>query len=509
MRKRYLAFLAVPVATIMAVPTQGQSGTPAPVRGGNLTVAMNVELAALDPTQVPGAENARVFNMNVLEGLVGFTEMGKIVPVLASALPTVSADGTEYTFRLRPGVKFHDGSAFSSSDVKVKFDRARTKDSGHTAPTYFDGITSVTTPDANTVVFKLAKPNTSFVYNLAQPESIIEPEELFANAAGLEKLKVGPIGTGPFKFKAWNRGSSIVLERNPDYYVRGLPYLDTVTFRPFGDDQNARVNALRSGDVDAIGVPAEQAKALQADANFKVYNGVSSGEITISLNNQRKPFNDLRVRRALTLATDKQEIVNGAFFGFGTVIGSFNSPGQPYYIDLSKKYSFNLEQARALLQQAGVGSGFKFKFTVANEFPIERRTAEVWAAQLQKIGVTAEIELVPFNTWIQKVFLGKDYDVTIIGHAEAGDIDRYARDGYYFNWDNKDYKTLYEKALVTTNEAERTRIYWQMQNMLADRAPGIWVFSAAAITAVRANVYNWWKTQPTPNYNVTRVFKTR
>ena len=505
MRKRLVVLAAIPA---LAVVASGQSD-PKPVRGGNFTVAINTELAALDPTQVPGAENARMFNLNVLEGLVGFSESGKIVPMLATALPTVSPDGTEYTFKLRSGVKFHDGSAFSSSDVKVKFDRARTKDSGHTAPTFFEDITGITTPDANTAVFKLAKPNTSFVYNLAQPESIIEPEELFGNKDGLEKLKVGPIGTGPFKFKAWNRGNSIVLERNADYYMKGLPYLDTVTFRPFGDDQNGRLNALRSGSVDAIGVPAEQAKALQADPNFKVYNGVSSGEITISLNNQRKPFNDVRVRRALTLATNKKEIVDGAFFGFGTVIGSFNSPGQPYYIDLANKYPYNLEQAKALLKDAGVADGFKFKFTVANEFPIERRTAEVWVGQLAKVGVQAEIELVPFNTWIQKVFLGKDYDATIIGHAEAGDLDRYARDGYYFNWDNKDYKALQDKALVTTDTAARTRLYWQMQTMLADRAPGIWVFSAAAITAVQKNVYGWWKTQPTPNYNVARVFKTK
>jgi peptide/nickel transport system substrate-binding protein len=506
MRKRLIALFAIPAIAMMATQSSGQGAKP--VRGGSFVVAANTELAALDPTQVAGAENARMFNQNVLEGLVAIGENGKVSPALATALPKVSSDGTEYTFTLRKGVKFHDGSAFTSSDVKAKFDRARTKDSGHTAPTFYEDITTINTPDENTVVFKLGKVNTSFLLNLAQPESVIEPSALFSNKEGLEKLKSNPIGTGPFKLKAWNRGSSIVLERNADYYLKGLPYLDSVTFRFFGSDDGARVNALKSGDVDAIGAPAEQAKALQADPKFKVYNGVSTGEITISMNNQRKPFNDIRVRRALTLATNKKEIVDGAFFGFGTVIGSFNSPGQPYYIDLASKYAYNLERAKSLLKEAGA-ENLSFKFTVANEFPIERRTAEVWAAQLSEIGVKVEIELVPFNTWIQKVFLGKDYDTTIIGHAEAADPDRYARDGYYFNWDNKPYKALLDKAEATLNSAARTRLYWQAQTLLADQAPGIWVFSAAAITATQANVNGWWKTSPTPNYNVVRVFKTK
>lgn len=508
MRKRYLAFLAIPALAVIATTSQGQ-GTPAPVRGGTLTVAMNVEPAALDPTQVAGAEIQRMMYQNVLEGLLGIDEKGKVVPALATGLPKVSADGTEYTFKLRSGVKFHDGSAFTSSDVKVKFDFARTKDSGQQSPTYYQDITSVTTPDPLTVVFKIAKVNTDFVYNLARNESVIEPGTIYSTAAGRDKLKVAPIGTGPFRLKAWNRGTSVVLERNPDYYIKSLPYLDGVTFRFLGDDQNAKVAGLKSGDIDVIGLPAEQASVLRADPNFRVTVGVSSAEITVSMNNQRKPFNDLRVRQALTYAMNKKELVDGGQFGFGTVIGSFNSPGQPYYIDLSNRMPYNPEKAKALLKAAGYGEGLKFKFTVANEFPIERRTAEIYAAQLAQIGVTAEIELVPFNTWIQKVFLGKDYDMTIIGHAEGYDLDRYARDGYYFNWDNKEYKALYEKALVTVNDAERTRIYYQMQDLLVRQAPGIWAFSAANITASRANVYGLWANQPVANTNLVRAFKTK
>jgi peptide/nickel transport system substrate-binding protein len=499
----FLALGAVLTPILLA-----QSNQVAPVRGGNLTVAMNVEPALLDPSQSAGAEIVRMMHQNVLEGLMGISEQGKVTPQLAAQSPVISKDRLTYTFKLRRGVKFHDGSDFAASDVKTKFDFARTPESGHASAPYYADITSVEAPSADTVVFKLKAPNNEFLYRLAQAESTIAPSELYGNAAGRERLKTKPIGTGPFKLEAWNRGVNIKLSRNSSYYVSALPYLDEVTFRFLGDDQNAKVAGLRSGDIDVIGynVPAEQADGLKKDLN--VITGPSSGEITVSMNNKRKPFDDLRVRRAFTLAMDKASIIKGGFFGYGTVIGSFNSPGQPYYVDLSKKNAFNPTRAQGLLKEAGV-SNLRVKFTVANEFPIERRTAEIYAQQLSKIGVTAEIELVPFNTWIQKVFLNKDYDMTIIGHAEAFDMDRYARDGYYFNWDNAAYKALYQKALSTSSNVERNQAYVQLQYMLADKVPGIWVMSAPYIAATRKNVNGWWANQAVLNMNVVRVFKTK
>ncbi len=508
MKKSLSKSFFVLASLLIAPALLAQANQPTPVRGGSLSVAMNVEPALLDPSQSAGAEIVRMMHQNVLEGLMGINQQGKVIPQLAAQSPTISKDRLTYTFKLRRGVKFHDGSEFAASDVKTKFDFARTPESGHASATYYADITSVEAPSVDTIMFKLKAPNNEFLYRLAQAESTIQPEELYANAAGRERLKTRPIGTGPFKLEAWNRGINLKLSRNSSYYLSSLPYLDEVTFRFLGDDQNAKIAGLRSGDIDVIGynVPAEQADALKKD--FNVITGPSSGEITVSMNNKRKPFDDIRVRRALTLAMDKASIIKGGFFGYGTAIGSFNSPGQPYYVDLSKKNGFNPTRAQALLKEVGV-SNLKVKFTVANEFPIERRTAEIYAQQLSKIGVNAEIELVPFNTWIQKVFLNKDYDLTIIGHAEAFDMDRYARDGYYFNWDNTAYKAMYQKALTTASDADRNRAYVQLQYMLADKVPGIWVMSAPYIAATRKNVYGWWANQAVLNMNVVRVFKTK
>jgi peptide/nickel transport system substrate-binding protein len=508
--KKLLPIVAVPAVLLLTAPLLvAQSTQPSPVRGGSVVVAMNAEPGFLDPTAGAGAETQRMMHQNVLEGLMGFQENGRVTPVLAASSPTISRDRLTYTFRLRRGVKFHNGSDFTSRDVKVKFDFARAANTTHASPIYFSDIAGVDTPDALTVVFKLKAPNNDFLYNLARAEAIIEPAELFGTAAGREGLKSKPIGTGPFKLEAWNRGVNVRLVRNENYYVPDLPYLDAATFRFLGDDQNAKVAGLRSGDIDVIAynVPAEQVAALRTD--FNVIVGNSSGEITVSMNNKRKPFDDIRVRRAFTAAMDKQSIVRGGFFGFGTVIGSFNSPGQPYFVDLSRRATYNPTVARSLLQQAGFNNDLKVKFTVANEFPIERRTAEIYAQQLAQVGVTAEIELVPFNTWIDKVFLKKDYDMTIIGHAESWDLNVYARDGYYFNWDNAEFKEMYQKALETGDNVERNNLFIRMQYMLADRAPGVWAFTAPYIAATRKNVYGWWGNQAILNSNLVRVFKTR
>ncbi|NJK44730.1 MAG: hypothetical protein HC933_10975 [Pleurocapsa sp. SU_196_0] len=295
-----------------------------------------------------------MMHQNVLEGLMGFQENGRLFNALAAASPTISKDRLTYTFKLRRGVKFHNGSDLTSSDVKTKFDWARDPKTTHASPTYYSDIESVTTTDAFTVVFKLKAPNNDFLYNLARAESIIQPGELFATTAGRETLKTKPIGTGPFKLEAWNRGSNVRLSRNTDYYVSSLPYVDNVTFRFLGDDQNAKVAGLRSGDIDVIAynVPAEQVATLKND--FNVLVGNSSGEITISLNNKRKPFDDIRVRRAFTAAMDKASIVKGGFFGYGTVIGSFNSPGQPYFVDLSKTRAVQPHTSPGIAQRCGI-----------------------------------------------------------------------------------------------------------------------------------------------------------
>ncbi len=321
----------------------------AQTRGGELRVAVLAEPPVLDPTASTSQEIPRMLYDNVLQGLVKFNEKGEIVPALAARWEG-SPSGLTWTFYLRKGVRFHDGSPFTAEDVLFKFRRAKDPRSGHTHPEYYQDIGSVEAKDPYTVVFRLRQPNQDFLFNLARPDSVIGPK------GRVEEQKTQPVGTGPFRFVAWERGVGVRLERFDGYYEPGLPYLDRVFFR-FLPDPNAQLAALRAGDLHVIGlgVSPENALVLQRDPNFKVVTGFTTTEITVGMNNGRPPFNDPRVRRAIQHAVDKKALVEGVMLGFGTPIGSHRSPGESCYVDLSGFYPYDPARARACCRRRGTG----------------------------------------------------------------------------------------------------------------------------------------------------------
>ena len=493
----------VPALGLVAILAGPAAAEPAPARGGTITVALNAEPPHLDPTASTSQEIARMLYGNVLEGLVAFDDEGRIVPLLAERW-TVSRDGLVWTFALEEGVKFHDGQALMASAVKAKFDRARTAASGHTNPAYYKDIASIETPDPRTVVFRLARANADFLFNLARPDSVV-------HAPGdLDAQKTHPVGTGPFRFVAWDRGSAVRLARFEGYHVAGLPYLDGAVFR-FLPDQNAQMAALVAGDLDVVGyaLSPENALKVRGDRALRLVQGWSTTEITVALNNSRKPFDDVRVRRAVAHATNKPEIVEGAMFGFGAPIGAHMSPGERYYVDTSGTYPYDPGKAKALLREAGHPDGFTATFSLPAPYPYERRAGELLAAQLARVGIKLTLEVVEWTTWLSKIFRNADYDMTIIGHSEPFDIGVYANPQYYFRYDSAEFRALLEKGQATLDEAERARIYGDLQRILARDAVNDWLYSAPYLAATRASVEGWWRNQPTPAMHLARVFKTR
>lgn len=328
-------------------------GAPPPQQGGEITVAIVVEPPGWDPTVSNSQEINRVTYGNVYEGLVMLNRHGEITPGLAESWE-VSEDGLSWTFTLREGVTFHDGSTFTAEDVLAKFERARDPDAGHTHPEYYTAIDTVSA-EGNTVTFTLTHPSASLLYNLARPSSIIYP-------AGTEETqRTAPVGTGPFRFAEWVRGSEVRLERFDDYHGESA-YLDAVTFRII-EDPSAQLAALQAGDIDMVGVALspENALQVQADPNLKLTEGSATTEITLAMNNAREPLSDLRVRQAITHAIDKQAIIEGALFGFGTPIGTHASPIEPYFIDV-EPYPYDPERARELLAEAGFEDGLTLTF---------------------------------------------------------------------------------------------------------------------------------------------------
>ena len=490
---------AVLIAALLLGSSVAQD--PPPVRGGNVTVAIAADPPGWDPTLSTSQEIARVTYGNVYEGLVRFDRDGAIVPALATAWQ-VSADGLAWTFTLREGVRFHDGSPLTVGDVLAKFERARDPDSGHVNTGYYAPVVDVRAPDARTVVFELDTPSRSLLYNLARPDAIIYP------AARQETQRSQPVGTGPFVFARYVEGSEVRLERFADYWNAELPYLDGATFRIIGD-ANARVAALQAGDVDYVGaaIPPEQVRVLQVNPDLKVASGTATAEITLAMNNARAPFDDPRVRQAITHAIDKRLIVEGAFFGLGTVIGTHMSPSEAYYVDLTGTYPYDPERARALLAEAGHAGGLSFDFELPEPYAIERRTGEIIAQQLREVGIEVNLSVVEWGTWIQRIFLAADYDMTIIGHSEPRDINIYGNPDYYYQYDNPRIGELLAQAESAPTAEAETAAYREIARVIAEDAVNVWVFSPASTVAVRADVYGYWIDQPTPALDLTRVYR--
>jgi len=503
-RRNRLLVGAVLAACSALVFVAAAQETPAPSYGGELVVAIAAEPPGWDPTVSTSQEIPRVVYHNVYEGLVRFDRNGEIVPALAESW-TVSKDGRSVRFQVRRGVRFHDGTPLRLADVVAKFERAMDPDSGHTNSGYYQAIEAVVADErAHTVTFQLSEPRRSLLYDLARPDSIIYP----AGSAGTQRSR--PVGTGPFRFAAYREGAEVRLERFEDYYLEGVPFLDAVSFRIIGDP-NTRFAGLRAGDVDLIGtsLAPEQFLQLGSDPELKGAEGTATTEITVAMNNARPPFDDLRVRQAITHAIDKRAIVDGAMFGLGTVIGTHMSPAEPYYVDLTGTYPYDPERARELLAQAGYPDGFEVSFELPEPYNIERRSGQVIAQQLSEVGIDVDLRVVEWGTWIQRIFLGADYDMTIIGHSEPRDVNVYANPDYYYRYDNPRIAALLATAESAVDEADEIAAFREIATIIAEDAVNVWVFSPPYLVAARSDVHGFWTDQPTPAIDVTEVYRAR
>src|SRR5437899_9123407 len=451
-----------------------------------------------DRTAPPASATAAVVFYNIQEALVKVDRHGKLVPWLAERWHTT--DNRNYTFFLKRGVRFHNGREMTAADVKYVFERAMNPETKHPYPGYYAAISDIIVRDDYTITFSLKSLNANFLLNLARQGSVIYPRE------AVEALKSEPMGTGPFKLAEWVRGDRIVLTRNPDYHVKGLPMLDRVVFR-FIPDPNATLAALKAGDVDAslFGLGPEHVQELQKDARFQVIVGDTTNDVILATNNPRKPYADVGVRRAITYAIDKQDVLKGAMFGMGKILGSNVDPLNPYYIDVSGLMPYDPAKAKKLLAEAGYPNGFETVLKVAPQYYYTVRTGEVLADQLQKVGVKVKIEQIEWGQWLSRVWKDADYDLTIIGHAEAWDIANYAKPTYYFRYDSAEFQKLFKESEVTVDDKARRELYVRMQKKLVEDAPVVWLYIHPRLAVTKKGLQGLWKDLPLPAFDLSEV----
>jgi peptide/nickel transport system substrate-binding protein len=463
-----------------------------------LTVQTAAEPPGLDLTATPASATAAVVFYTVQECLVKVDRHGKIVPWLAERWHT--SDNRNYTFFLKKGVRFHNGRELKAADVKYVLDRAMNPETKHPYPGYYKAIRDIIVKDDYTITIALSETNANFLLNMARQGSVIYPRE------AVDTLKSAPLGTGPFIVQEWVRGDRVVLKKNPDYHVKGLPKVDRVVHR-FIADPNAVQAALKAGDIDVsfFGLGPEHVVELKKDARFQVIVGDTTNDVVLAMNNAKKPYSDVRVRRAITHAINKQDVLRGAMFGMGKILGSNVDPLNPYYVDLANAMPYDPTKAKKLLAEAGYPNGFDTVLKVSPQYYYTVRTGEIITDQLKKVGVNVKIEQIEWSNWLSRVWREADYDLTIIGHAESWDIANYANPKYYFRYDSKKFQDLFQQSEVTLDDKARREQYVALQKMLVEDAPVVWLYMHPRLVVAKKGITGIWKDLPVPSADLSEV----
>jgi peptide/nickel transport system substrate-binding protein len=439
-RRGTMLAVAVTVATLTLTACAG--GTPTDT-GPSLTVALQASPLNLDYTTSAGAAIPQALLYNVYESLVKLDDTGQIEDLLAVS-HTVSDDRLTYGFTLQPDVTFSNGTPLTADSVKFSLDRLKT-DWTTASADLLSSISSVDVVSDTEVTITLGAPDNAFLYNLAGPAGTIFSPDAVSDLAGKA------VGTGPYEVASYATASSLELVANTDYWG-GKPGLDTITINYFADT-NAQSNALLSGDADAIvGLSSPQLlQQFEGDDRFTVTEGTTNGEVVLSMNNQRAPFNDVRVRQALRFAIDNQAVLDTVQQGYGSLIGSMVPPTDPWYTDLTGTYAYDPDRARELLSEAGA-SDVAVSFAIPNQPPMVA-AAQVVQSQLADVGITATITTLEFPAvWLDQVFSNADYDLSVVNHVEPRDIVQFSNPGYYFGYHNPAADALLATAIAGTDE---------------------------------------------------------
>jgi peptide/nickel transport system substrate-binding protein len=477
------ALLTAALLAVSAGPAQAQARKDAVVLG------MILEPTSLDPTMAPAAAIGEVVHYNILEGLTRINVDGSVGPLLAESW-TMDADGKAFTFKLRKGVKFHDGADFDASAVKFSFERAKGEKSTNKAKAaVFNNISHIATPDAHTVVIVLDKPDGNFLFRMGENTAVI----LHPRSADSAATK--PVGTGPYTLQNWAKGSAITLTKWDGFRDAGKVKIKRVTFR-FINDPAAQVAALLAGDID--GMPRfgafQSLKQFQTDKRFVVESGSTAGKGIMTINNKRKPFDDVRVRRALSHAIDRKAFIDGVYEGLAKPIGSHMAPTDAGYVDLTGLYPHDPEKAKALLREAGVQTPLNVTLTLPPP-PYARKGGEILAAQLAKVGINAKIENVEWAQWLGGTFKG-NFDLTVINHVEPLDYMAYTNPQYYWGYDSKAFRDLAAKHSSTTDRKERTKLFGDLQRMIANDAVNVFIFNPSNVAVYRSGLKGVWSSSP-------------
>jgi peptide/nickel transport system substrate-binding protein len=444
-----------------------------PVRGGVLTAAFSADPAGFDPARGPSGMSHVVIEQ-VYSTLMALDADAVPYPELAESFEE-SADGLSYTFKLRPGVTFHDGAPLTAEDVKFTFDRIRAPDSGYSYASQVATIASVDVLDPLTVQFKLTQRTGPFLIYMAFPGSSIVPKHLVEQG---HDLNAQPIGTGPFKFVSYQPRTAIKFERNPNFFQDGKPYFDAMEYRIISD-VTALTNAVLSGQVNFSNeIPPKDWAKVKATPGLVGQTLEGSRYYWLLANTTRPPLDNPKVRQAIGHALNRNALVKGGFFGQATpILGGvvpqwnwgyagieyFNPDGDP-------------AKAKALLAEAGHPDGFETSMTIASSFPQIMAMAPIIQANLQAVGIRAQISTMEVPRYWDEVWATSNFDITTMYWlSPLADPDDFLYNNYKCGspvnpqkYCSEAMDRLLEEAKGAATQEERRELYRQVQQLSLD-----------------------------------------
>ncbi|MDD3018541.1 MAG: ABC transporter substrate-binding protein [Comamonas sp.] len=466
-------------------------------RKNQLTLAMALEPPVLDPTASAASAIGEVVLYNLFETLTKITPEGTAQPLLAQRWQA-STDLKTYRFHLRQDVQFHNGVAFDADTVRFSLERATGADSTNKDKATWAQL-RVQVIDRFTVDLHSPQPQPDLPFLLGQATAImVEPSSAATNAQH-------PVGTGPYRVQQWRKGSSITLLAWPGYREAGRIRIQRATFR-FIPDAAAQVAALLAGDVDVFPrVSARSVAQFQGHARFQVVVAGSRAKTIVAMNNAKAPLHDVRVRRAIAAAIDRQALITGAADGFGVPIGSHYVPGAPGYIDTTAMNAYDPARATALLAEAGIQTPLQLTMTLPPT-PYARQGGEIVAAQLAQVGIQVKLVNVEWAQWLSGTYGQKQYDLSLISHVEPLDLGNYAKPDYYWGYQAPAFQALYAQLQSTTDPEVRLQLLAQAQRMLAQDCVNVFLYQPQWVTIANAQLRGLWPEMPLPVNDLSALY---
>ena len=499
MKTRWVAWLSLLVIVVLWT---GPSWAQQPRYGGTLRLALEGDPAFYNANQGPAPGGPAFWTgNNIWNSLLTITPPPelKIVPDLAKSWEVLDG-GKTYVFHLEEGVTFHDGTDFDAEAAKWNIDRILDPEVKSWVRPYYEGIDKVEIVDKYTLRIRMKEPSGALLTALGgyfQGIPMISRKAF--ETYGKDWLR-NPVGTGPYIFKEWVPGKHVILEKNPNYFKKGLPYIDTLEFRIMKDPLTAST-ALRAGEIDFVmRVPMQQVPLLEKSPGLKVVTGPEMAPTIGLLNLRVKPFDDVRARRAVGgYGLNRAEIAKVAFQGRAHPLVSVVPPGVPDAIDLNEMYPYKPDEAKRLLQELGFDSKNPLKFTILTN-NVDVTFADVAALikeQMAKIGVEAKINVMDSTAYVDRVLVKHDFDMTVTSFANLRDINQ--RSVSFFKGHQSDYVGINDPKLEemvlqwrrTLDEAEQRKISADIQRLIADQLYWVNVTGYPFFQAYRDNVKDY------------------